>query len=60
MTRLRRDHIVKALRKAGLFQIADLATQELTDPVELSQLDAFLEPYQITRGTVEDLLGGSP
>lgn len=60
MTHLHRDEVVKALRKAGLFQIADLATQELADPLELSQLDAFLEPYQISRGTVEDLLGGSP
>jgi hypothetical protein len=60
MTQIRRDEVVKALRKAGLFQIADLATQELADRVELSQLDAFFEPYQITRDSVEDLLGGGP
>jgi hypothetical protein len=52
--------VVSGLQRAGLFELADLANQQLPDPVERPQVNTFLESHGVSRDTLISLLGGSP
>ena len=52
--------VVRTLHRAGLHDIADEASRRLDDPVDDQELEAFLQPYGVTRDVLVSLMGGSP
>jgi hypothetical protein len=55
-----REHIVEALRRAGLTADAEWAESSLPETCELDQLVNVLGKRGLSRGLLVDLLGGSP
>ena len=55
-----RGQIVKALRQAGLHEIADAAEATLPDPVDSKTASAFCATYGVTTSTLMDRMGASP
>jgi hypothetical protein len=56
----RLEDVTRILEHAGLHDIAVEASRRLDDPVDQRDLDAFLQPYGITRDLLVSLMGGSP
>jgi hypothetical protein len=55
-----REHVVEALRRAGLTADAEWAKSSLPETFELDQLVNFAAKRGLSRGLLVDLLGGSP
>ena len=55
-----RQQVVKALRHAGMHEIADLAEKTLPDPVDSKTLDQFCAANGISRSFLMDRMGASP
>jgi hypothetical protein len=55
-----RQQIVKALRRAGLADVASAAQTSLPDPVDTKDLDQFCAVYGLSRESLIDRMGGSP
>jgi hypothetical protein len=55
-----RDKIVDLMRRTGYPRVADLAEQELPDPVDLEQVIEFATKHGITRDDLISQMGGSP
>jgi hypothetical protein len=55
-----REHVVEALRRAGLTADAEWAEWSLPETCELDQLVNVLGKRGLSRGLLVDLLGGSP
>ena len=58
--KLSRAKVVNLLRETGYTRVADIAEQELPDPVDLDQAMAFGEKHGLTRDDLISHLGGSP
>jgi hypothetical protein len=57
---MKKSEIVRMLRKAGLFHVAEEAERSLPDEVELERAAAFGARYGITRDELISRMGGSP
>jgi hypothetical protein len=57
---LSRQQIVKALRHAGMREIADLAETTLPDPVDEKTVSQFCDAYGVSRSSLMDRMGASP
>jgi hypothetical protein len=57
---LSRQQIVKALRRAGLNDVADTAEAALPDPVDVKTVDEFCAAQGISMATLMDRIGASP
>jgi hypothetical protein len=55
-----REHVVEALRRAGLTADAEWAESSLPESCELDRLVNVLAKRGLSRGRLVDLLGGSP
>jgi len=55
-----RQQIVKALRRAGMPEIAGLAETTLPDPVDRKSLDQFCAAHGVSRSSMMDRMGASP
>jgi hypothetical protein len=55
-----RHELVDVLRKAGVFEVAELVESSLPDPVNCDDAAALLALYGITRDSLISRLGGSP
>jgi hypothetical protein len=55
-----RQDVVDTLRRVRLFELADEASRELPDPVDLDQLEAWGVQHGITRDDMISYMGGSP
>jgi hypothetical protein len=55
-----REHVVEALRRAGLTADAEWAELSLPESCELDQLVKVAAKRGLSRGRLVDLLGGSP
>ena len=55
-----RQELVDVLRKAGMFEAAELIESSLPDPLNCDDAVALLAPYGITRDFLISRLGGSP
>jgi hypothetical protein len=51
---------IRALRRAGLPDVASAAIQTLPDPVDSKTLDRFCAEHGLTRGSLVERMGGSP
>ena len=57
---LSRQQIIKALRRAGLDELADQAEATLPDPVETKTVNEFCSAHGITTSLLMDRMGASP
>jgi hypothetical protein len=57
---LSRQQIVKALRRAGLYETADAAEAALPDPVDAETLNQFCAEHRVSTSTLMDRMGASP
>jgi hypothetical protein len=57
---LPRQQIVKALRRAGLHEMADAAEASLPDPVDDETLSLFCNGHLVSTSTLMDRMGASP
>jgi hypothetical protein len=57
---LSRAQIVKALRAAGLHEVADEAETTLPDPVDGKTASQFCASYGVTTSMLMDRMGASP
>jgi hypothetical protein len=57
---LSRQHIVKALRRAGMHEIADEAEASLPETVDVTTVERFCAVHGISRSMLMDRMGGSP
>jgi hypothetical protein len=55
-----RQHVVDILSKAGFAKVAEEASRVLTDPVDVDEVQRFLEQFGITRDEFISQMGGSP
>jgi hypothetical protein len=55
-----RQDVVSTLRRTGFAQVADEALRALPDPVDDSEIAAFLRPYGVTKDDLISRMGGSP
>lgn len=55
-----RQEIVKALRRAGMREIASLAETTLPNLVDRKTLDQFCTAHGISRSSMMDRMGASP
>ncbi len=55
-----KEDVVRLMRRHGFLELADLASRELPDPVDLDQLEAWGLRYGVTTDSVISQLGGSP
>jgi hypothetical protein len=60
MVEITREHVVEALRRAGLTADAEWAESSLPETCELDHLVNVLGKRGLSRGLLVDLLGGSP
>lgn len=51
---------IRALRRAGLPDVASAAIQTLPNPVDPKALDRFCAEYGLTRESLVERMGGSP
>jgi hypothetical protein len=51
---------IRALRRAGLPDVASAAIQALPDPVDPKTLDRFCAEHGLTRQSLVERMGGSP
>ena len=56
---IRRDDVVRILRRAGLRSVAEEAEKGLPEEIEKSELERWLAPYGITTGYLMELMGAS-
>jgi len=54
------QQFVKALRRAGMPEVATAAARTLHDPVTDQDLDQFCLQYGLSRGSLVERMGGSP
>jgi hypothetical protein len=54
-----RQQVVALLRKAGLFEVADKAMQDLPDPVDLDYAQEWGMRHGVSRDLLIDRMGGS-
>jgi hypothetical protein len=57
---LSRQQIIKALRRAGLDELADQAEATLPDPVDNKTVNEFCSAHGITTSLLMDRMGASP
>ncbi len=57
---LYRQQIIKALRRAGLDELADQAEATLPDPVDTKTVNEFCSAHGITTSLLMDRMGASP
>jgi hypothetical protein len=57
---LSRQQIIKALRRAGLDELADQAEATLPDPVDPKTVNEFCSAHGITTSVLMDRMGASP
>ena len=57
---LSRQQIIKALRRAGLDELADQAEATLPDPVDTKTASEFCSAHGITTSLLMDRMGASP
>ena len=57
---VRREHVVEALRRAGLWDEAQKAETLLPEVAELEEMARRCAAFGITREQVTNLMGGSP
>ena len=57
---LSRQQIIKALRRAGLDELADQAEATLPDPVDTKAVNEFCSAHGITTSLLMDRMGASP
>jgi hypothetical protein len=55
-----RQHVVELFRRWGYPQLADEASRELPDPVDLDELQEWSLRHGLTRDDLISRLGGSP
>ena len=55
-----RERIVKALRRSGMQEIADLAETTLPDPADAATVDQFCAVHGLSASTLMDRMGASP
>jgi len=58
--RYRREQVVDVLRRCGYEQIADEASRDLPDPVDVDQLEAWGIRHGLSRDELVSRMGGSP
>jgi len=51
---------IRALRRAGLPDVASAAIQTLPNPVDSKMLDRFCAEHGVTRESLVERMGGSP
>jgi len=57
---LSRQHIVKALRRAGMHEIADSAQATLPETVDPATVERFCAVHGVSKSILMDRMGGSP
>jgi hypothetical protein len=57
---LSRQQIVKALRRAGMHEVADTAEATLPDTVDDTAADHFCAAHGLSKSMLIDRMGGSP
>ena len=57
---LSRQQIIKALRRAGLDELADQAEATLPEPVDTKTVNQFCSAHGITTSVLMDRMGASP
>jgi hypothetical protein len=57
---LSRQQIIKALRRAGLDELADQAEATLPDPVDTRTANQFCAAHGVTTSVLMDRMGASP
>ena len=57
---LSRQQIVKALRRAGMHEIADTAEATLPETVDATTVKRFCAAHGVSRSMLMDRMGGSP
>jgi hypothetical protein len=55
-----RQEVVNLLRRAGFFEIADQASAELPDPVDVEYAIEWVSRHGITKNLLISQMGGSP
>jgi acyl-CoA synthetase (AMP-forming)/AMP-acid ligase II len=55
-----RQYVVDTLRRLGYTELADRAAQDLPDPVDGDQLEAWCTRHGISRDEMISQMGGSP
>jgi hypothetical protein len=57
---LSRQQIIKALRRAGLDELADQAEATLPDPIDAKTANQFCAAHGVTTSVLMDRMGASP
>lgn len=57
---LSRQQIVKALRRAGMHEIADSAEATLPETVDSTTVERFCAAHSVSKSMLIDRMGGSP
>jgi hypothetical protein len=55
-----KHEILDTLRRTGAYQLIEGHEDELPDPVDLDRDEPLLAKYGITRGSLAEMMGGSP
>lgn len=53
-------NVVDVLRRCGFFQLADEASQDLPDPVDVSRFLAWCLRHGVSNADMVSQMGGSP
>jgi hypothetical protein len=60
MQQFSRQHVVDQLNRLGLTDLADEASRDLPDPVDLDRLEAWGMQHGLSYDEVVSRMGGSP
>ena len=60
MQQLSRQHVIDQLNRLGLTDLADEASRDLPDPVDLDRLEAWSMQHGLSYDDVVSRMGGSP
>jgi hypothetical protein len=60
MQQYSRQHVVDDLNRLGYGELADEASRDLPDPVDVNRLEAWCMQHGLTQEEVISSMGGSP
>ena len=60
MEQISRQHVVDELNRLGLRELADEASRDLPDPVDLDRLEAWGMQHGLSHDEIVSRMGGSP
>jgi hypothetical protein len=55
-----RQHVVEVMHRIGRAELADEASRDLPDPVDIDRLKAWLMQHGLSRDELISQMGGSP